>query len=1133
MANLILKSKNQILASMISKLLADTGVNDLNPGSVVVTLLELAAAEDFQQYYQLLNIIRNYNLDTTTGADLDNRATEFGLTRNKALAANGLVTIYRQAGFQKVSTALYTGFPAPLAGDTVLRVNDASNALYGTSGTLIVGRGTSVEEQVTYSSAPLNVTNYWEFTVSPLSNNHTLGESVILKQDITVSISAGTLLVVPATSNSPQLQFSVDQDTVLLTGEAQVDNIAVTCTTPGSIGNIPIEAINGTDAFSSPPFPGARATNLSKFTNGRDLEQDDDLRNRIKNVIQSLSKGTARSILTDIVGLVDPNTAKRVVSANIIEPTSNQDPVKVYIDDGTGFEPSFLSQGFESVVTQASGGESRLQLDQFPLVKAQVESAAAEPYDLSSGPTTLSYQVGIASETITIYPADFIFPNSATAQDIVAVINSRSTLLEARTAEVGSTMVLAALSDTNEDIQITGGTANSIFLFPTAKKSTLLLYKDDVLLSKDGSTAFVDSLAGPYNFPFLGASPWVFNLIVDGKSANTISVSLVPGDFVNPSVATVQEVVTKFNATIPGATASVINGNAIRISSNTELSSKSIIQVTGGSANTLLQFSLTTVMGTNSDYILNRELGQLQLVAPLTSDQLVTAGSQYTRAHLRCLSSELYSIISGQTLKVIVDGGSLQTIAFPSTGSYTASQVAGFINASLLGATALSRDIGGVHYLEINTNSYNSAFGSLQITSASTATGILFTYNTTVTNEIPNKAYLVSSITGPYGFVQGDNLVVIVDNKSSTNTFNVVLNYLGNVTSVSGASQFSCLPFNIPFSTTGALNNFYAVFTSGVNTTTGSIASVANAGGSTFQYNFSSLPGSLSQFNIGDQVTFSGLSNLNNNGSFVITGISLAGNGYVRVTNSLGVAEPSASGSAKLGNRRPINAYNGLTGAITVSPAFPLAPGLGDTFIVIPSTLSNLVYYMNNLRVTSLSLVSVVQAVNNNTQLQISSIQEGSNGYINVTGGSANLKLGFSTTQLQGLAAYNYYTGLTKIVNQTIYGDDTDLVTYPGVGAAGVNFQILAPTVNEIEVNVILTLSEGVSISSVQDNVLSAITGYINGLGIASPVIVSEIIDVVMNLPNVVDVKVVAPTVNIQIKDNELARTRSNLITIS
>lgn len=1132
---LILKSKNQILADMISKILADTSINDINPGSVLITLLEAVAREDFQQYVQMLNIIRTYNLDTTTGQDLVNRAFEYGLEKNLSEKATGLINILRPVGFVKVSTSLYSGLPNPIAGNTVIFVNDASNALFGSAGTLILGRGTSNEEEVTYSSAPTNFTNYWQFTVSPLTNSHSLNESVILKQGTDQLIRAGTSVIVLATSNTPQITFVTSVDSTLFSGEAEVDNVAVICQTSGTIGNIGIKAIEGTSAFPNPPFPGAIAQNLSRFTTGQDLETDDELRDRIKNAIQSLSRGTKTAISNAIVGLVDPDTAKRVVSTSIILPTNDTDPVQVYIDDGTGFEPSFSEVGNEVVLLLSAGLEQRLQLENFPLVKAQLESNASEPYNMSSGALTLSYSIGISSETITFNPSDFPFPNVATAGEIVTLINARSSLIEARTANSGTSIVIQAKSDTNEDIQVTGGSANAILLFPTDERSTLYLYKNNQLLSKDGSTATLVSGNAPFNFAAdLSGPAWNLFVAVDGKTFNTQQIIFNNGSFSTPSAATAQEVVNVINSYLGGATAAVINGGQnVQISSNLQLSSSSMLHVTGGNANTTLGFSTVQSVGSNSDYVLNRETGQISLTSPLSANQNITAGSSNTRASLTCVSPEFYTIPSTQTLVISVDGGSNQTISIP-PATYSAAQLVSIINGSLIGGTAQVYSPGVLNYLQIRTDTWAQSVGTIQIFSSSTAAAVLnFPLNTVVTNERPHQAFVNNTIAGPYNFVQNDVLIAILDNSPDTKTYTIFMNFAGVVTSVSGGAQFADINFNSVFTQDTILNNFILVFTSGINTQTGTIANVTNTSGNTWRYSFGALPTNLSHFQVGDQANITGLTNLTNNGVFLITAISTSGNGYIEVTNTSGISELLTNGNALLGQRRQINNYTASTGAMTIFSGFVNVPGIGDNFVILPYTASNVVSYLNNTKVTTLSTQADIELSNASARVQISSLALGSDGYIQVVGGSANDKLGFSSTLVQGLEAYSYYTGLTKLVNETIYGDDTNLVSFPGVGAAGITFQVKAPTVNEVSVSVVLTLSNGVTLSTVEDNVINAITGYINNLGLGQNVIVSEIIDQIMNLTNISDVEVVTPSANVIIGDNQVARTNTTLIVVS
>ena len=79
MASFILRTFPEIYGDMVDALIAVTPVSDVNFGSVASTLLEAAAQEDDEQYFQMLEIIRGYSLDTTTGDDLDARAFEYGL----------------------------------------------------------------------------------------------------------------------------------------------------------------------------------------------------------------------------------------------------------------------------------------------------------------------------------------------------------------------------------------------------------------------------------------------------------------------------------------------------------------------------------------------------------------------------------------------------------------------------------------------------------------------------------------------------------------------------------------------------------------------------------------------------------------------------------------------------------------------------------------------------------------------------------------------------------------------------------------------------------------------------------------------------------------------------------------------
>lgn len=1137
MANLVLKSTTQIQTEFLAKLISVLGITDVNAGSVNDVLSQAVAQQIFALYYQVAQVTRLVDIDNLAGTDLDNKAFEYGLTRITAKKAQNVVSILRPSGFVKVSTTFYAGATAPIVGDTTINVNDASNALIGSTGTLVLGRGTNNEEEVQYAVAPTDNVLFWTYTLlTPLVNNHSVQETVILKQGADEPIQAGTVIVVPATGVSNQVQFTTNQAVTLLSGEISVDNVEVTAATAGTSGNIPIGAIQGTAAFPNPPFPGAQAQNLVKFTNGIDLETDDELRDRIKSAIPALSKGVFQAIENSIVGLVDPETSKRVVSASIVLPVGVADAVKVYIDDGTGFEPSFSQVGFEDILPEAVGGEQRLQLAQFPVVKAQLETQVAGPFDMSAGALTLSYAVANLAESITFQPSLFQTPAIAQPFEIVSAINSLSNLIEARTADDGTTIVITAKVDTNEDIQVTGGSANTILQFPLNLQETLALYDNDVKLSKDGTTAvLVSGNLGPYDLSAIGSFPLTLTVVVDGKTANTQTASVQSGDVAIASAATASEIVAVLNRDLAGIIASTANsGTKVEIQSLTLLSGSSKIHITGGTLNDAsngLNFSTTEVAGTNSDYTFNRERGIIELTNPVLSGHSISAGSIFTRGKLRAGVSEPYAPSNGQTLLIKVDGGATQTITFD--GTFAAGQVAtytvAFINKQILGATAIVRTVNNQDFVEINTNTYSG--GSIEILSSSTANGAFsFPTNIIVQSTTPDKAFIVSSNSGPFKFAQGDSLVIVVDQDIVNKTFNILLNYASKVSSAVSSTIFTGNNLSPVFTTDNELDGYSVVFLSGNNSDqTGTIASVALVSGNTFRYLYSTAPDNIAEYNVGDLVTFANLADTDNNGNFVITALT---GSTIDVVNPLAIPASGQVGTSSLGMTRQVAGYNSVTGQLTMSSNFVNFPNANDQFILVPTSVDNMVDFLSNLKISGFSQVGIAEGVNGDTQLQLSSQSQGSDGFIQVTGGEANTALGFPNSIVQGIEAYAYYTGLVKLVNETIYGDDTQLEAFPGFGAAGITFRVLAPTVRRVPIQLTLTLANGVTIAALQNSVESAITGYIDTLGLGQEVVIEQIRSVVIQVPGVVDVVLITPTANIPIAQNQIARTTASNIVI-
>ena len=510
------KSFNQILASMAAKLSAETPITDYTPGGVALTLLETSAQEDFQQYVQMVEVIKGYNLDTTEGEDLDARAAEVGLTRLIPRAHSGFVTI-SDTRFTKVSSKLYAGLAGPTAGTFKLYVEDAST--FPATGSVYIGRGTANSEgPIAYSAAPVDNTSYWEITLDvALTKDHGTDESVILSQFGNRVVIAGTEVRIPENDFTEELNFELNQSVELLDGEDSVENVLVTATQEGGF-EVPANSII---QFANSPFTGSAVSNPLPFVNGRDEETDQELRDRIRSTIQSLSRGVSTAIETNILGLIDESTNSSVVSANIIPPVILADgPTKVYIDNGRGLEPSIDGIGLETLLESATGGEQFLQLENFPLVKANVISQNFEPFSLT-GSETLIYQIGTSSESFQFLETDFVNPESAKATEVAEAINNRATLIEARTItdSEGKKVILWAKTSQNEDITISSdSTAQSALNFTTDQIFTSKIYKNDTLLTKDGLTAFITSNAQPFNMSVTEVTTTDSDITVTGGS---------------------------------------------------------------------------------------------------------------------------------------------------------------------------------------------------------------------------------------------------------------------------------------------------------------------------------------------------------------------------------------------------------------------------------------------------------------------------------------------------------------------------------------------------------------------------------------------------------------------------------------
>jgi len=659
------RSYSQILGEMVDALLSRLGLPSLRVGSPALSILEAAAQSDLRSSQDIFNLLNSLSLDRASGLALDRIGADEQVPRLGQTAASGAVDISDTA-FTKISTLIYQGLGSPIVGTMTLNVDDAS--LFPTSGNIYVGRGTTNYEGPIPYTATTNVGSYWALTLGTGTTKfHNLGEGVVLAQGGNRNIPAGTLMATPQGNAGTAVQFSTLYGATIPDGETLVQNIPSVARVPGSIGNV---IANSVTTFVSPPFTTAAVNNPAPFANGLDTEDDQSYRERIRSARNSRSKGTDLAIQTGVIGITALDENKRVLSASIV--TREDEPVTLYIDDGTGYEPISEGIAFEIIVDDALGGEQYLQLaNGRPVQKASIVSALSAPFVLSDN-CQLAVEVSGVRSTHQFPASDFSEITNASAFEVAASINSDPAISwSASATNNGNNVLIFAKADSNEDLQVVAADAglidaNDLLGFNTNPAKTLWLYKNDVLLEKDGELALLTTK--PQSQWSSIATGATLNISVDGIPL-TITINDV--DFINAGTSYVKVAATNslaswaqvLNYKIPGVTVTV-DGGSLDFTSNSGRSSRAAIAITGGSMQGAM-FSTMTAQGRNKDYSLDRNLGQIKLETPLIAEDRLTAGSLNTRGFVVTPAFTTHNIASvatsvagqnGAELWVVVDG---------------------------------------------------------------------------------------------------------------------------------------------------------------------------------------------------------------------------------------------------------------------------------------------------------------------------------------------------------------------------------------------------------------------------------------------------------------------------------------------
>jgi uncharacterized phage protein gp47/JayE len=622
-----IKSFNQILGGMVRKIIAETPLSDINPGSVFLSLLEACASQDFDNNVAILNILELLNVDAIRNNDLDNKAADLGLERFVAKAATGTVQI-QNTNIVKQSSALYSLKPAPISGQTVLFVTNTSG--WAASGSVYIGRGTnSFEGPIPYTSITVFPT-YSQINLSTaLQKDHLLSDTVINAQGQPDRvIAAGTTVKIPANNQNPDILYNTIRDAVIPAGEDHVDDVLVVAQVPGSQSNALINTIR---QFDTAPFVGAAVTNLVAFSTGTDIETDVQLRNRVKAYAASLARGTSPAILSAVIGLSDPDENKRVASAILAQPVSTGEPSLLYIDDGSGFQPSQAGQTVDVLLSKANGTEEFLQLANYPLPRAQVINGASGPFAFLDQ-MFLRVAVDGVEETVVFSTSDFANISVATLSEIVSAINGKATLFKARLTDSSKHILIYTVDPSAEIIQVApirstdteSLYANNLLNFPVKENSYIALFQNSTRLHQRERMATVETI--PFALWNLFA-PGNLLISVDGTPPQDQTFSLA--DFPDVSSLTslsLESWVTAFNQKFAGITAVSTPNQTMQISSNKRGAGASIEVLGGTYQEQMFGANATLATGQDSQFEINRSNGNIRILTTIAAGDIISAG---------------------------------------------------------------------------------------------------------------------------------------------------------------------------------------------------------------------------------------------------------------------------------------------------------------------------------------------------------------------------------------------------------------------------------------------------------------------------------------------------------------------------
>lgn len=363
------RQRSQIYVQMSNRILALAPLTSSELGETVDNITFACADITYSLYVEMANALQLLKLDTITGVELDNLASEYPdlAPRYVESRATGQATI-TDPNITKIANTIAAG--GANTGDGFLNV--VSAALFPASGSVLVGdRNGIVFETFTYTSKS---GNQLIAAVDTLDFDHGAGETVVLTTVGDRTFPGPFSISTEATAQEAAKTYSTTAAIVIYDGEAS-GSADIQADALGTAGNTPAGTL--AKFIGTPPFASATVTNGANLTNGRDAELDASLRVRIRRERQSLSTGNIDAVTSALLRTQFEGQA--IVTAQEFEDPDPTLPTVMYIDDGSGFTPTQATLTAPvDLVPSAIGAEShvRIPMQYLPIVTTPLENIA-------------------------------------------------------------------------------------------------------------------------------------------------------------------------------------------------------------------------------------------------------------------------------------------------------------------------------------------------------------------------------------------------------------------------------------------------------------------------------------------------------------------------------------------------------------------------------------------------------------------------------------------------------------------------------------------------------------------------------------------------------------------------------------